>query len=96
MLAEIAVAAQPGGLDDSATPRFERYPSEATRRDWVEALLAGVGRATGACLSSDEKSLYLCGGPAGVRRAIPIPQDFWFLRLRRGDVPTDRPFLKAR
>ena len=31
-----------GGLDDSATPRFERYPSEATRRDWVEALLGGV------------------------------------------------------
>ena len=31
-----------GGLDDSATPRFERYPTEATRRDWVETLLAGA------------------------------------------------------
>ena len=30
---------------------------------------------------------------AGVRRAIPIPQDFWFLRLRRGDgaTPVENP-----
>ena len=31
-----------GGLDDSATPRFERYPTETTRRAWVEALLGSV------------------------------------------------------
>ena len=35
-----------GGLDDSATPRFERYPTETTRRAWIEALLRARAAAT--------------------------------------------------
>ena len=70
-----------GGLDDSATPRFERYPTVTTRRAWVEALL----RARAAATSGDG-----CGSgvvePAAVDRFCravdifaPLDHLFWGL-----------------
>ena len=70
-----------GGLDDSATPRFERYPTETTRRAWIEALL----RARAAATSGDG-----CGSgvvePAAVDRFCravdifaPLDHLFWGL-----------------
>ena len=53
-----------GGLDDSATPRFERYPSEATRRAWIEALL----RARAAATSGDGCGSGVVVEPAAVDR----------------------------
>jgi len=71
-----------GGLDDSATPRFERYPTETTRRAWIEALL----RARAAATSSDGCGSGVVVEPAAVDRFCravdifaPLDHLFWGL-----------------
>ena len=71
-----------GGLDDSATPRFERYPTVTTRRAWIEALL----QARAAATSGDGCGSGVVVEPAAVVRFCravdifaPLDHLFWGL-----------------